>query len=243
MHTKNRNIADYLARAQQFLDARSTKHLDFRMEVGDPEGEPNQAPADQGAPKPTDVPPKTPKAVEQPKPNGPKGYPEDTPVSQMTDEQRAAYDTEKRRRNEVWREATGGRTADELKADLAELTERRQASETDAERAVREARAEERAAVLAEVNDKVSATLLRTSLSIRGKSAEQIEQILSTTNMQAFVVDGEVDDTKVTAYVDNIAAPLPGGSQPWSGTGQGVAPPVPTHMSGKDIREKYLAKK
>lgn len=217
MHKTNRDITDYLAQAQRFLDARRAKHLDFRMEAdGANENEPpseqeQQAPA---PPKPSDV----------PRQNGPNGYPENTPVSKMTPEQREAYDADKKRRNQVWRDATGGRTPDELKADLDELADLRRSLETEVEQQIREAREDERAKTVAEMNNSVSTMMLRSTLSLRGKEPEQIDQILSTTNLDAFVIDGEVDEQKLSAYADLIAGPVMGGGATWSGTGQGSTP-------------------
>lgn len=176
--------------------------------------------------------------------NGDKGYPPDTPVKDMTAEQRAAYDADKREKNrqqrEQWRDATRGKTPEQIKADLAELDNLRQANESAVETAVREARADERTKVLAETNDRLSKAMLRTALSARGKSDEQIDQILSTTALAAFVVEGDVADDKVAAYADLIAGPVTGASNQWSGTGQGTSSPPPSRMSGKEIREKYL---
>lgn len=173
---------------------------------------------------------------------GDKGYPPDTPVKDMTAEQRAAYDADKREKNrqqrEQWRDATRGKTPEQIKADLAELDNLRQANESAVETAVREARADERTKVLAETNDRLSKAMLRTALNARGKSDEQIDQILSTTALSAFVVEGDVADDKVAAYADLIAGPVTGGGNSWTGTGQGRS--NPSRPSGLQAgREAY----
>lgn len=218
--------------AAALLAKNREKYGDLTMMADPPESGSEDPPGDGGDPS----------SGEPNSSNGDKGYPPDTPVKDMTAEQRAAYDADKREKNrqqrEQWRDATRGKTPEQIKADLAELDNLRQANESAVETAVREARADERTKVLAETNDRLSKAMLRTALSARGKSDEQIDQILSTTALSAFVVEGDVADDKVAAYADLIAGPVTGGGNSWTGTGQGRS--NPSRPSGLQAgREAY----
>ncbi|HEY1177863.1 MAG TPA: hypothetical protein VGF17_17035 [Phytomonospora sp.] len=145
-----------------------------------------------------------------------KGFPENTPLAEMTVEQREAYWKHQARKHEAT--AKGRADYDAIKAERDQL---KQANETDAEKAVREAREAGKAEARTEAaNDTVKA-LLRMGLRVRGITDDaELDEIVSTVNLAAYADEkGAVDDSKVLRTIDRLAGTA--GSTEGPDTGQG----------------------
>lgn len=149
----------------------------------------------------------------------PEGFPADTPVVEMTVDQQLAYWKHQSRKHEGRVKSLGDVEALKAKAEKFDALEREKL--TPSEKAIEEARAEERAKVLAEqtrtVADRLVAAEFKVALAGR-KKPEEVAALLEPLNLTKFLTsDGEVDADKVTKYAAGIA---PAGRQ-WPDTGQG----------------------
>ncbi|MGO1562620.1 MAG: hypothetical protein ACTHW7_12430 [Actinomycetaceae bacterium] len=101
----------------------------------------------------------------------------------------------------------------------AELTALRQASESDVEKQVREAREQATSEARAQIGAETVQAMARMALRSRGVKDEEITSFVTETNLSAFVSDdGQVDDERLLARVDRYAGTA--GGQRWPGTGQ-----------------------
>ncbi|WP_087507919.1 hypothetical protein [Cellulomonas iranensis] len=129
-----------------------------------------------------------------------RGFPADTPIAEMTDAQQAAYWRHQARKHE----GRANRAAD-YDAVVAERDRLRQASLSDAEKAIEDAREEGRQAALAEARPKLVESAFRGLAGQRSLPAEQIDTLWEGVNPTAFLTDtGEVDTDKVTRYLGAI---------------------------------------
>ena len=169
----------------------------------DPTPTPDPAPA-----TPTPTPPPSPQSSDN-------GFPADTPLTEMSVEQREAYWKHQARKHETRANARGD--YDTVKAELDRL---KQATETDTDKAVREAReAGKSEARMAAVDDTVTA-LLRMGLRARGVPDDDLDEIVSTINLSAHADDkGLVNDEKVLRTIERLAGTA--GSSTGPDTGQG----------------------
>lgn len=161
--------------------------------TGNTPATPPPAPAETAAP--ADPPANTP---------GEHGYPANTPLEQMSAEQREAY---WRYHSRKWENIAKGRNDyDELRAKAAELEQLRAATATDAEKAVAAARA----AGYAEATQKASTILVdahvRAALGNR-LTPDRVDALAATLDHRHFLgADGlSVDAAKVTAFADAVA--------------------------------------
>lgn len=190
---------------------------DVRMEAqGD-------APAESAAPVPT--PPPAPSPSDPPA-SADKGFPEDTPVAQMSAEQAANYWKFQARKHES--RANARADYDELKARADRLAEIEAENATEHEKAVAAARAEGAAEALRQANERAASSILRAALEGRGRNAEQVEQMIAATNVTAFVRDGDVDTQRIAAHVELVAPAAPAPPPSWPDLGQGKRPNTKT---------------
>lgn len=142
-----------------------------------------------------------------------KGFPENTAVADMKPEEQAAYWKFQSRKHQQRAESRGD--YDELKAKAERLAELERASESEHEKALREAReaakAEGRTEAQAEANRTVVTALMDGALRGRGKTDEQVESLLKHFNPESFVVDGQPDTKAILSLADSIAGPVTGG--------------------------------
>ena len=203
----------------------------FRME--DPPTPPAPTPPD---PAPTDPP--------EP------GFPENTPVVEMTPGQQAAYWKDKARKHEA--RANERRDYDDIKAKADQYDTLANASKTEQERAIEAARTETTEQVRAEERGKANVRLVDAEMraAVAGRlTAEQLSVILDPIDRTKFVTaGGEVDTEKITAFIAGIA---PAGEQRTPGKfpdlGQGrrgtPASGAPTVQSGKDLYQARHGRK
>lgn len=142
-----------------------------------------------------------------------KGFPENTAVADMQPAEQAAYWKFQSRKHQQRAESRAD--YDELKAKAERLAELERASESEHEKALREAReaakAEGRTEALAEANRDVVTALMDGALRGRGKDDEQIEYLLKHFNPESFVADGKPDTKAILSLADSIAGPVTGG--------------------------------
>jgi hypothetical protein len=147
---------------------------------------------------------------------GDKGFPANTPVVEMTAEQQAAYykhqATKHETRNKELLQITGGKYGDDLKADLTELGELRQAKMTDGEKAVDEAKRSARTETIREVGADAARAALEFALGHDDENNDQSALIDTLDLSKLLTDDGKVDRAKVRKLVSTIAP---------SGKGQG----------------------
>lgn len=137
-----------------------------------------------------------------------KGFPENTPIAEMTDAQKAAYYKYQNRKTESKLAAFKGVTPDQIQQMQAELEQLRNEKLTADEKALREATkkaAEEaRAQTLAELQPKLLRTQLK-SVASQILSGEQLEAWLDGVDASKFTgEDGEIDEEKVMGRLTAI---------------------------------------
>lgn len=141
------------------------------------------------------------------------GFPENTPLAEMTAEQQVAYWKHQARKHE--QRATQRGDYDELKAKADKFDQLEREKLTPSEQALAEAReaakAEGRAEAAREANSSAVKAMLEVTLQARGKTAEQVEGLLRHTNFETFVTDGAPDTAAIIAHADSIAGPVTGG--------------------------------
>ena len=141
-----------------------------------------------------------------PAPGGDAGYPRDTPLSEMTTEQQAAYWKAKARKHEAtWQSVIDKNlTPEQVLAMQERLAEAERAALTDHERAVADARQEGRAEGVRESATATAKSLLRLALRSAQKdiSDDELDRFVALTNVSALVTeDGGVDEDMVLEAV------------------------------------------
>ena len=169
-----------------------------------------------------------------------KGFPADTPLSEMSVEQREAYWKDKARKHE--QRANERADYDDLKAKADRLDEIERENESEKDKAVREAREEAVRDALSGVHQQTVQAMARMALRARGVKDEEITSFVTETNLSAFVSDdGQVDDERLLARVDRYAGTA-GGQQRWPGTGQDRRGGA-TRESGSDLYDRLHGSK
>lgn len=141
-----------------------------------------------------------------------KGFPENTPIAEMNDKQQAAYWKYQARKHEDTSKARA-----DYEAVVAERDKLKAATQTDAEKAVDEAKATARKEALLEAAPKLVAAEFKAELK-GSRTPEQIAALLEPLDLTRFLTaTGEVDTDKVSQY----AAGLGSAGTTWPDTGQG----------------------
>lgn len=142
-----------------------------------------------------------------------KGFPENTPIAEMTAEQQAAYWKHQARKHEQRAESRSD--YDDLKAKAEQFDKAQRDAETEHEKAIREAReaakAEGRAEALAESTETTVKALLEGALKVRGE--QDPASVLKFVTSAAFVTDGQIDHDAITAFADRTAGSPAGGKR------------------------------
>lgn len=222
---------------EQLLDFHRAHFGDARMEGentpsgnGDAGGQGGDEPPAGGAP--ADPPPAGGEAD--------KGFPADTPLSEMSAEQQAAYWKDKARKHE--QRANSRVDYDDLKSKADRLEQLERENESEKDKAVREAREKAATDTRAEIEAQTVQAMARMALRSRGVKDEGIASFVTETNLSAFVSDdGQVDDERLLARVDRYAGTA-GGQQRWPGTGQDRRGGA-TRESGSDLYDRLHGSK
>lgn len=167
-------------------------------------------------PKPADPPPAPPTPDD-------KGFPENTPVAEMSPGQQAAYWRHQARKHED--RAKAAPTAEELAELRAARDERdqlRQELMTESEKAIEAAKQEGRQAAAAEFGERLVAAEFTAAAAGRQVN---LDALLTGLDRSRFLKDGEPDRDAIKAFVDAIAPAEP------------QQPPVPPR--GPDLEQGY----
>lgn len=175
-------------------------------------------------------------------------FPPNTPVAEMNDKQAAAYWKFQSRKHETTAKSRADYEA--LKAKAAQYDALEQASKTEHERALddakKEAKAEgEAAAAMALLPQLVKAEFKAAAagriVDAEGRlDTKRLDALLEPLDMSRFVTDnGEVDTAKVLAFVDT-AAPTNGKANGFPDLGQGrrQGAPEPSVASGQALYDQ-----
>lgn len=221
------------------------------------------APAAPAAPAAPPAPAPIPAAAPAPAPPSPapaadRGYPEGTPLEQMTAEQQAAYWKYYARQHEQRNKDLGNLTPEQL-AELRTKAEKHDALEfemlSEKDKAIESARAEASHQALDEFMPKLVAAEFKAAAAGR-IDASQIEGIIGPLDKTYFyAADGRsVDATKVAAYIDQIApaptaappsrrGPSPAGVTPTPSSTSGAAPTASGQDAGRSEYERRHGKR
>lgn len=139
----------------------------------------------------------------------PKGFPEGTPLEQMTVEQQANYWKHQARKHEDRVKAFGGLTPEQL-TQLREKAEKHDKLEydlaSDHEKAVTDARTAAAAAAAAMFVPQIVNAQLDAAAARKGVSGEALAKALEFVDHEKFLNDdGAIDAAKVQSFVDGIA--------------------------------------
>jgi hypothetical protein len=169
----------------------------------EPQGEPEKKP---DAPKPGSPAPKAQEPAGDPeKPaEGPHGYPEGTPVAEMTDRQAAAYWRHQSRRHEDARKSAQSELA-AVKPKADQYDALAEASKSEQERAVESAKTEAANTAKAEAAVALAGQRLQGLLMARGKSEDEADAIVDDVNVAKYVKDGQVDKDALRSAADRLA--------------------------------------
>lgn len=137
---------------------------------------------------------------------GPNGYPENTPVAQMSVEHQAAYWKHYARHHEARADARSD--YDQQKADAEKWRQAQLQNLPPDQRAIEEAKEAGRREAAAQAATATVGAVLRVALEARGKEGDELNLLVTGANPAAFLTDGQVDAAKVSTYV----ATLTGGS-------------------------------
>lgn len=144
---------------------------------------------------------------------GDKGFPEATPVSEMTSEQQAAYWKHQSQRHEkrgkFLLKLTGAKDGDEafdaLKAELEELEKLRTEKLSDAEKAVESAKKAAKAEAQNEFGPKLARIAFEAALA-HIEDDDERDELIDALNLTSVIkADGEIDTAKVRSIANKIA--------------------------------------
>lgn len=175
------------------------------------------------------------------------GFPADTPVKDMSIDQQAAYWKHYARQHEERAKPFKDLTPEALqalrdKADQHDALERELMSDKD--KAVATARDEATAETTAKFAEKLVKAEFK-SASAGRLDADRLNAILAPLDLTKFLdKSGDVDEAKVTAYVDSVAPAKAPAQRGPSSTGLGTAPHTPGERGaqGRAMAEKRFGK-
>lgn len=179
--------------------------------------------------------PETPPPVAPPTPPTPEqGWPENTPLAEMTLEQREAYWRDKAQKHEQsWKRVVDKNlTPDQILAMQAKLDQTERDRLPAAEKAIADAREAAKAEARAEMGSKGVDIHVNALVSFGRLTADNAKIILEGINRAAYVdAEGNLDHDKLAKYLD-LVAPATGANGHKNGTGsasrdphQGTRPP------------------
>jgi hypothetical protein len=132
---------------------------------------------------------------------GDQGFPEDTPLTEMTDAQQAAYWKSHARRHEAVVKSRAD--YDELKAQAAEAKKLRKERESETEKLIREAGEQAAAAARAEVAPQLVMAEFRAAAAGGRIDAARLATLTEDIDLTRFLTkDGTVDVDRITAKVE-----------------------------------------
>lgn len=174
------------------------------------------------------------------------GYPANTPVAEMTDAQAAAYWKAQARkhenRNTEWQRLSGGKTPDQIKADLDEVAKLRQEQMTDAQRQVEEAKQQTRTEAAREFGAAAARVALEFALGHDPETNDRSALIDTLDLTKLLTDDARVDTAKVRALADTLAPSAKGSAQQRTDFGAGSRGGKAAAGGLDSGRDRYLAR-
>jgi len=215
-----------------------------------PQGQPQNPPVPTPPPDPQRQPP-----AQQGQQNSPNGYPENTPLAEMTSEQRERYWQFHARKHEGRANAALAENA-ALKPKADQFDALEEASRTEAEKAVTAAeqrgrdagRTEAEAAAVAKYGAALVQARFESVLAGR-LTPEQVSTLVGGLNVSAFLADDGLPDTaKITDYAAAIPAPAAPQTPPPTpprdlGGGRTTPPPATGTAAGRALYEERTKKR
>lgn len=153
---------------------------------------------------------------------GSRGFPENTPIVEMTDSQRAAYFKHQNRQAERKLAAFKGFTPEQIQKIVSENETLKTSQLSESERTVKEAAekaaAEARAAAEADWRPKYQAAQLKSAAATVIKDQEQLSSFMAITDPSKFSgEDGEIDEEKLMGHLTALFGGSTQGKRPASG--------------------------
>lgn len=186
------------------------------------------------------VTPPAPPVADPPAPTAPpvdKGYPDNTPVAEMTYQQQAAYYKAQSRKQEERVKAYGGLTTEQI-ADLRDKAEKHDKLERELMSDSAKAVAEAKDAAKKEADAKYAPLLVQAKFEAAAAGrieAERLTTILEPLDMSKFLTaTGEVDAAKVSAFVEQVAPGKGNGTKPLGPSTHGQGQRNGVQMSAKE---------
>jgi hypothetical protein len=179
-----------------------------------------------------------------------KGFPDGTPLEEMTAEQQAAYWKDKARKHETRVKSLGNLSADELAA-LREKANRHDALEfelmSDKDKAVAEAKESASTEARSTWLPRVVAAEFKAAAAGRIES-DRLAAILEPLDLSKFIDGDDVDAEKVAAFVDDIAPkqdqqPAPRRGPSASTAGQRTSTTAPSIDNGRSEYQRRHGRK
>lgn len=199
-----------------YVDSKGRARYPIMGGSQDPNPAPDPTPpADPAPPAPTPKPPADP----APKPPADPGFPENTPVAQMTIEQQAAYWRHNARKHEErateYRTAAGGKTAQEVQAELEAAATARREQMSEHEKALEDAKRTTREETSRESGTKAARVALEFALGHDATDPDHDHsELLETLDLsKVLTASNEVDTAKVRALATKIAPAGKGGER------------------------------
>lgn len=142
------------------------------------------------------------------------GYPKDTPIAEMSDKEQAAYWRHNARKHENrWKGIVGDRSPDAIKADLDAYAQIQREQQTPAEQALNDARSEGKQAGLKEARTEAATAILRGALENAGLTGADLDETAASVNIDTFITDQGVDNTKISNFAKRFTPAGTGGQQ------------------------------
>lgn len=155
-----------------------------------------------------------------------KGFPEDTPIAEMTTEQQLAYFKFHDRKKADTLKKFAGITPEQARQAIEDAEQLRQSGLSDNEKAIEDAKAAAAAAAAEEATSKWAPKVLRSTAG-RFIEGDQLESFLAITDAKSFIKDGEFDEEAVVGHLTGLFGGS--GKQPPRQWGQsGTRPPAPS---------------
>lgn len=177
------------------------------------------------------------------------GYPKDTPLTEMTTEQREAYWKHNSRRHEGrYKDLLGDRTPEQVKADLARLAQIDKESLTPADQALAERYERGKADGVAAERLHTAAAIFRATLESAGiTSQDDLDDLSAGFNAAGFVTDKGIDTAKVVKFASRFTTQGATGSSVTRtadyGGGRRSTTPPERGTAGKAEAERRFGKK
>lgn len=174
------------------------------------------------------------------------GYPKETAVAEMKQDEQTAYWRHQSRRHEQrateWQDAAGGKTPSEVKTEREELTKLRQAGMTDAEKKIDEAKESGRAEVRQEMAPKMARLAFDTALA--HVPDERRSTLIENLDLSKVITDsGDIDTDKVKTIAASLAEPAKGGPTSRTPNYGGGPRPTPTSSGVAAGAELHASRK